>query len=47
MVGFTDPWFADRKYPVDMAGFAVDTGLLRKSDAVMAFKVIKRRPGRI
>jgi len=28
VVGFTDDWFASRKYPLDMAGFAINIGFL-------------------
>ena len=30
VIGFSDPWFAGRKFPVDMAGFAVNIELLKK-----------------
>jgi beta-1,3-glucuronyltransferase len=29
VIGFTDDWFAQRKWPVDMAGFAVNLQFLR------------------
>jgi hypothetical protein len=29
VIGFTDDWFAQRKWPVDMAGFAVNLNFLR------------------
>ena len=29
VIGFSDPWFEMRKFPVDMAGFAVNTELLK------------------
>ena len=38
VIGFTDPWFEYRKFPVDMAGFAVSTNLLRKTEGRMPFK---------
>ena len=40
VIGFTDPWFEYRKFPVDMAGFAVSTRLLRakKEGGRMPFK---------
>ncbi len=38
VVGFTDPWFERRKFPVDMAGFAVNVQLVQKSKARMPFK---------
>ena len=28
VVGFSDPWFAKRKFPIDMAGFAVNVDFL-------------------
>ena len=28
VIGFSDPWFANRKFPIDMAGFAANTGFL-------------------
>ncbi len=33
IVGFTDDWYAGRKFPVDMAGFAFTVGLLRRHPA--------------
>ena len=30
VVGFSDAWFAQRKFPVDMAGFAINLRFLRK-----------------
>ena len=30
VVGFSDAWFAQRKFPVDMAGFAINLQFLRK-----------------
>lgn len=31
VIGFTDDWYANRKFPVDMAGFAFKVGLLKKT----------------
>ncbi|XP_040569041.1 galactosylgalactosylxylosylprotein 3-beta-glucuronosyltransferase S [Lepeophtheirus salmonis] len=30
VVGFSDDWFADRQYPIDMAGFALNVAFLRE-----------------
>jgi len=42
VVGFSDDWFAQRKFPVDMAGFAVNVEFLRKrnpkADVAMPYK---------
>lgn len=42
VIGFTDDWFAQRKWPVDMAGFAVNLNFLRlrnpKADTAMPYK---------
>ena len=42
VVGFSDDWFAQRKFPVDMAGFAVNLEFLRlrnkKADRAMPYK---------
>jgi len=38
VVGFTDGWPDGRRFPLDMASFAVNVRLLRKSKARMAFK---------
>ena len=32
VIGFTDDWFAQRKWPVDMAGFAVNLEFLRYAE---------------
>ena len=32
VVGFSDAWFAQRKFPVDMAGFAINLQFLRKKN---------------
>ena len=38
VIGFSDDWFASRKFPVDMAGFAVNVEFLRsRKDASMPF----------
>ena len=37
VVGFSDPWFAMRKFPVDMAGFAVNIDLLQKHSPKMPY----------
>ena len=37
VIGFSDPWFAKRKFPVDMAGFAVNTELLKKHRPTMPY----------
>ena len=28
VIGFSDPWFANRKFPIDMAGFAANVDFL-------------------
>ena len=28
VVGFSDPWFANRKFPIDMAGFAANVNFI-------------------
>jgi len=42
VVGFSDDWFAQRKFPVDMAGFAINSEFLRKrnskADLAMPYK---------
>ena len=42
VIGFSDDWFASRQYPVDMAGFAINTEFLRKrnpsADTAMPYK---------
>ena len=39
VVGFTDPWLANRKFPVDMAGFAFNTVMLQdKPSSRMPYK---------
>lgn len=38
VIGFTDPWFEYRKFPVDMAGFAVSTRLMREKEGKMPFQ---------
>lgn len=38
VVGFTDDWFENRKFPVDMAGFAVHTDLVLRHRPFMPFK---------
>ena len=42
VIGFSDDWFAGRKYPVDMAGFAINIQFLRKrnpsADTAMPYK---------
>ena len=38
VVGFSDAWFAERKFPVDMAGFAFHTDLLLKTSARMPYR---------
>ena len=38
VIGFSDSWFESRKFPVDMAGFAVTTELLRRHRPKMAYK---------
>jgi len=42
VVGFTDDWFAQRKFPVDMAGFAVNVDFMKernsKADEAMPYK---------
>jgi len=42
VVGFSDDWFAQRKFPVDMAGFAVNLEFLRsrnkKANRAMPYK---------
>jgi len=41
-VGFSDDWFAQRKFPVDMAGFAINIDFMRKrnpkADVAMPYK---------
>ena len=37
VVGFSDPWFGMRKFPVDMAGFAVNIDLLQKHRPKMPY----------
>ena len=37
IVGFSDPWFGMRKFPVDMAGFAVNIDLLLKHRPKMPY----------
>ncbi len=37
VIGFTDPWFHDRLFPIDMGGFAVNVELIRTSGARMPF----------
>ena len=37
VVGFSDPWFEERRFPVDMAGFAVNTELLIKHRPKMPY----------
>ena len=32
VIGFTDDWCAQRKWPVDMAGFAVNLEFLRYAE---------------
>ena len=43
VVGFSDSWFAQRKFPVDMAGFAISLQFLRKRNpraaTAMPYKV--------
>lgn len=36
VVGFSDSWFAQRKYPVDMAGFAVNIQFMKKRNVKAA-----------
>ena len=42
VTGFSDSWFAQRKYPVDMAGFAINVQFLKKrnpsADTAMPYK---------
>jgi len=38
VIGFSDSWFESRKFPVDMAGFAVTTELLKRHRPKMAYK---------
>lgn len=42
VIGFSDAWFAQRKFPVDMAGFAINLNFLRKrnpaADSAMPYK---------
>ena len=38
VIGFSDSWFESRKFPVDMAGFAVTTELLKMHRPKMAYK---------
>ena len=38
VVGFSDPWFESRRFPVDMAGFAVNTELAKKAVGRMPYK---------
>jgi len=42
VVGFSDDWFAQRKFPVDMAGFAINIEFMRKrnpkADIAMPYK---------
>ena len=42
VVGFSDAWFAQRKFPVDMAGFAINIKFMRQrnpqADASMPYK---------
>ena len=42
VVGFSDSWFAQRKFPVDMAGFALNVKFLKKrnpaADSAMPYK---------
>ena len=42
VVGFSDPWFASRKFPVDMAGFAINIKFLKQrnpsADTAMPYK---------
>ena len=33
VVGFIDPWFGKRKFPLDMAGFAVSVDYMLKQEA--------------
>ena len=37
VVGFSDPWFEMRRFPVDMAGFAVNIDLLLKHRPKMPY----------
>ncbi len=39
VIGFTDPWFHHRKFPIDMAGFAFNVKLLLETKAKMPFTV--------
>ena len=42
VIGFSDAWFAQRKFPVDMAGFAINLNFLKKrnpaADSAMPYK---------
>ncbi len=38
VIGFTDPWFENRKFPVDMAGFAVHTDVLLRTKVLMPYR---------
>ena len=42
VVGFSDAWFAQRKFPVDMAGFAINIDFMRernpRADTAMPYK---------
>lgn len=38
VIGFSDSWFESRKFPVDMAGFAVTTELIKRHRPKMAYK---------
>jgi len=42
VAGFTDDWFAQRKFPVDMAGFAINLPFMRernpRADLAMPYK---------
>ena len=42
MVGFSDDWFAQRRFPVDMAGFAINVAFMKarnpKADQAMPYK---------
>ncbi len=35
MIGFSDGWLVKRRFPVDMAGFAVGLGMIRRAVAAI------------
>ena len=46
VIGFSDAWWGNRKYPVDMAGFAVNVDFLSSRPShEMPFRVTKEEDG--